>query len=268
MSSSELRLKRNSYFTKGRHVCVKNRHTASFPLHTHDFFEIEIITDGTGIQILNGTEYKIRKGFVTMLTPADFHSITVFPESPLKILNIIFDETLLSEGMTEAFFKSSGVCRELDGELMKKLDAVANLLILESDSEKYIRPLIEYLLALLTDIDENDKTVFSPVREAILYVETHFRESPSLAQAAERACLSTVYFGHLFKKTTGQTYINYLNQRKTDCASMLLETGLSVTEACFASGFGSLSGFLHTFKKIKGMSPDEYKKKMCPDISK
>ena len=262
MSNSEIRLKRNTYFNNGIHVLVKNRYTRSFPLHTHDFFEIEIVTEGEGIQIVNGTEYNIHKGVITMLTPADFHSITVFPETPLKILNIIFDETILSDSMTEAFFKKSGICRELDGELMMKLNAAANLLFLERDSERYIRPIIEYLLALLTDIPENDESDFSPIREAILYVETHFRESPSLSQAAERACLSTVYFGNLFKKTTGQTYINYLNTRKTDCAAMLLETGLSVTEACFASGFGSLSGFLHTFKKIKGMSPDEYKKRV------
>ena len=98
------------------------------------------------------------------------------------------------------------------------------------------------------------------MRRAILYVETHFRENPSLADAAEQACLSPVYFGNLFKQITGETYINFLNARKVSCAKMLLESGCSVTEACFASGFGSLSGFLHAFKQKTGVSPEKYKK--------
>lgn len=41
----------------------------------------------------------------------------------------------------------------------------------------------------------------------------------------------------------------------------LLDNGMSVSAACFESGFGSLSGFLHTFKKITGISPNEYRTK-------
>jgi AraC-like DNA-binding protein len=40
---------------------------------------------------------------------------------------------------------------------------------------------------------------------------------------------------------------------------MLLESGLSVTETCFSAGFGSLSGFLYTFRQTTGMSPSAYK---------
>ena len=109
-------------------------------------------------------------------------------------------------------------------------------------------------MALLTPAELGP---LSPIPKAIAYIETHFRENPSLAEAAEQACLSPVYFSALFKKETGETYVSYLNSCKVRCAAMLLESGMSVTEACFASGFGSLSGFLYTYKQKKGISPSE-----------
>ena len=98
------------------------------------------------------------------------------------------------------------------------------------------------------------------MRKALLYLETHFRENPSLADIANQACLSPEYFCSQFKQLTGMTYLQYLNQRKVNCAKMLLESGLSVTETCFSAGFGSLSGFLYTFRQATGLSPSEYKK--------
>jgi YesN/AraC family two-component response regulator len=173
--------------------------------------------------------------------------------------NIAFDETVLSMSRLESIFlKGGGFTRILDESTLLKIDTAAELLRQEAETDGCIRPLMEYLLTLLMDTDsENDE--LSPMRKAILYIETHFRENPSLADTAKQACLSPVYFGNLFKQLTGETYVNYLNSRKVTCAAMLLESGFSVAEACFSSGFGSLSGFLHTFKTKTGMSPEAYK---------
>ena len=118
---------------------------------------------------------------------------------------------------------------------------------------------MEYLLTLVMRTSDQVEEL-SPMRRAILYIETHFRESPTLADAAAEACLSAVYFGNQFKKVMGETFISYLNSRKVSCAMMLLERGASVTEACYSAGFGSLSGFLYTFKKKTGLTPAEYKR--------
>ena len=44
-------------------------------------------------------------------------------------------------------------------------------------------------------------------------------------------------------------------------AKNLLINGMKVTEACFESGFESLSNFLKVFKAQTGQSPKEYQKK-------
>ena len=147
----------------------------------------------------------------------------------------------------------------LDEDTLRRADTVAGLIAEEAAREDRVKPLIEYLLSLLTE-QPRPTEALTPIQRAILYVDTHFRENPSLGDAAKVACLSPVYFGSVFKQATGETYVNYLNARKVRCAEMLLESGLSVADACFSAGFGSLSGFLHTFKQKTGMSPESYKR--------
>ena len=68
------------------------------------------------------------------------------------------------------------------------------------------------------------------------------------------------YFSELFAKITGETYSNMLTNLRIGHAKSMLANGFSVSDACFLSGFGSLSNFLEIFKKKCKMSPREYKK--------
>jgi len=260
LTDTKLRLTRDDHVEKSSHVVVKHRSTKSFPLHTHDYFEIEIITSGNAVQNINGKEYTLERGCVTLLTPADFHSVEVPLGESITLWNISMDEMLFPEKPPEYFFKSSGICHNISDEVFEKIDLAASLLEKESVSGSHAYNLIEYILSLISDNSGSENPPYSPIREAIMYIDTHFRENPTLAQSAQRACLSTVYFGNLFKKVTGVTYVDYINTRKTECACMLMESGMSVTQACFSSGFGSMSGFLHTFKKQKGLTPEQFKR--------
>lgn len=256
----ENRLEKSKYIGQNRHLVIRKRYSRSFPLHAHDYFEVELVLSGEGKQKINGQEQELRRGSVSILCPSDFHEVETESDTSLMAWNLSFDETVLSYGRLEALFMHGGTSRVLDEKTLQKADTVLALLRQEEEEGGCIRPLMEYLLTLFMDNREVTDEL-SPMRKAILYIETHFRENPSLADAAGIACLSPVYFGNLFKSITGETYVSYLNSRKVNCAAMLLESGMSVSEACFSSGFGSLSGFLHTFKQKKGVSPEEYKKK-------
>ena len=68
-------------------------------------------------------------------------------------------------------------------------------------------------------------------------------------------------FCTFFRKHTGQTFVDYLNAYRVDLACHLLEReGLSVTEACYASGFNDAAYFCRTFKRYKGIPPSKIKK--------
>lgn len=258
MANIERRLEKEKHIENNKHISVAKRYAICYPLHAHDFFEVEIVLSGEGMQRINGKEYCLKKGSVTVLSPSDYHEVFTETDTTIMVWNIVFDDTVISVGRLESLLSRGGMYRVLDENDLLKANTVISLLDKETDDINAIKLLTEYLLLILLQ-DKEDFSQLSPVGKAVLYIETHFRDNPSITDVAKQVCLSPVYFGNLFKSVTGQSYVDYINSRKVKCASMLLESGFTVTEACFGSGFGSLSGFLYTFKKIKGISPKEYK---------
>lgn len=58
-----------------------------------------------------------------------------------------------------------------------------------------------------------------------------------------------------FKKTYGMTFQTYQRMYRINNALKELKNGKNTTESAFDSGYGSLSGFGYTFKKVMGSSP-------------
>ena len=52
----ELRYRKENRFPANSAMLIRRREAHSGPLHAHDFFELEIVVEGTGKQILNGKE--------------------------------------------------------------------------------------------------------------------------------------------------------------------------------------------------------------------
>ena len=44
-------------------------------MHFHNFYELDIITDGSGVSNLNGKTIKFQKNTAFFLSPKDFHDI-------------------------------------------------------------------------------------------------------------------------------------------------------------------------------------------------
>lgn len=253
---AENRLKQQDFLPQGRCFMATPRRVEPYPLHAHDYYEMEIILSGTGRQTVNGREMLLHRGVVYLLSPGDFHEI--LEAEDIRLYNVAFNESFLSAEELLELFGTFPYCGEVGEERWDRLIGAAELLTRESE-RSLGRPLIRYLFRLCTDGVKPTEPL-TPIRRAILFVESHFREDPSLAEAARVACLSPVYFGSRFRAETGTTYVEYLNACKLACAKMLLRSGQTVTEACFRAGFGSLSGFLYTFKRVEGTSPAAYRR--------
>ncbi|MDN7120141.1 helix-turn-helix transcriptional regulator [Nocardioides sp. ChNu-153] len=69
--------------------------------------------------------------------------------------------------------------------------------------------------------------------------------------------------GHLsreFRRAFGESPYSYLMTRRIERAMTLLRRGgLSVTEVCFAVGYGSLGTFSTRFTELVGMAPSTYR---------
>lgn len=256
-------------FEANTDLCVEKKYVQAeedFKIHAHNYFELEVIMRGSGKECMNGKEYSLHRGYSYLLTPSDFHQF--LKGSDLDLWNISFSSSLIPAELMSALSEGPDMfLRQLSEEELDTLDAAIHLLKRECENNGYVEPLMDYILKRILGALPSDPSP-SPIRKAILYIEMHFHENPSLADAAAQACLSPVYFGNLFKQYTGKTYVKYLNERKVTCAKMLLDSGLSVTDACYNAGFGSLSGFLHSFKQVTGITPKEYKANCKRDLTK
>ena len=99
------------------------------------------------------------------------------------------------------------------------------------------------------------------IRVVYRYLEAHFAGKIGLEEVASLCHLSKAAFCRYFKRATGQTFTQFLNQYRISQAKRLLLMGKSVGQACFESGFESMSYFNRTFKKIAGENPKDFKKR-------
>ena len=80
---------------------------------------------------------------------------------------------------------------------------------------------------------------------------------PALARTA---LMSTAHFSRRFREAYSETPYSYLMTRRIERAKALLRRGdLTVTDVCFAVGWGSLGSFSARFTELVGESPSSYR---------
>jgi AraC-like DNA-binding protein len=93
------------------------------------------------------------------------------------------------------------------------------------------------------------------------FIDTYFSENIDLDEIAREVFISKFHFIRLFKKYYGRTPHQYLTSVRIAKAKELLQTGCTVSETCYSLGFTSLSSFTGFFKKIGGLTPNDYRRK-------
>ncbi|WP_217602340.1 AraC family transcriptional regulator [Chitinophaga sp. GbtcB8] len=88
-----------------------------------------------------------------------------------------------------------------------------------------------------------------------------FRDPITVSQAAHVACMSVPAFCNYFKRCTKKTYIDFLNEVRIGYACNLLrETQKTVLDICYESGYNTMANFHKQFRKIKQLTPLQYRK--------
>ena len=100
-------------------------------------------------------------------------------------------------------------------------------------------------------------------RDVQQHVTENFRDDISLEAIASVAAMTVPAFCRYFKKTTGKTFVNYLNDfRVVYSCKLLADEHSTVQEVAYDSGFNSVSQFNRAFKKHTGMTPTEYRREL------
>jgi two-component system response regulator YesN len=109
---------------------------------------------------------------------------------------------------------------------------------------------------------DHDKNlpIIHRIRELI---DARFSEALTVEELASSVYLSPNYIRTLFKEKTGQTILEYMTKVRIERASGLLQNkSLKIHEIARAVGYENVSYFCSLFQKHRGVTPNEYRKKL------
>lgn len=95
------------------------------------------------------------------------------------------------------------------------------------------------------------------------HVRNNFTQQITLDEISEKVSMTVPAFCRYFKKVTGKTFTQFVNEfRIVHATKLLAEKPTSITDICFESGFNNFSHFNKLFKKFTGKSPLKYRNEM------
>ena len=98
------------------------------------------------------------------------------------------------------------------------------------------------------------------VRQATAYIESHYAEKLTLQEVADACYVSQWHLSKLLNKHTDGNFYDVLNSVRISAAKRLLrDPSLKIGEIGEMVGYADTAHFARVFKKIVGMSANEYR---------
>lgn len=252
-----------SQFCNGNNVVAKRKHDVmQCSLHGHDFYELDIVLGGCAKAVLNGRSLVAKAGTVFFLSPEDFHEYPT--DSPLDIYNVQFTNEAVSVDLLRRVMDSQNriyVLTEDSFEGVRRLCAMMQELSVGAELLSHLLEGILLFLCCNRRTESHLPADRDSMQKVIAYLHEHFRENPSLGEAANLLHLNQRYFCKKFRDYTGQTYKAYLKGIKLRYARrLLLVTSLSVMEIAEQSGYETQSHFNREFREYYHITPMSLRK--------
>lgn len=268
---------------KGQHIVVSHisfhepYHMDSMQMAT-DHYNIGITLQGYRRTITPMYSYSYQNGDVALLPPFVLHRTIAEYDEPYERIMIKFSPEFAAPFMQKV---GQHVFHQLydtpvyhfSREVQEKLkDMFFDILYEYQKDTPYKEFILQGMLFRLftTILEEHIPTrsdfhavQLSPqIIDAIVYMENHYKEQPSLEETAQYAGFSTGYFSRLFRTQLGTTYSEYLNNIQIRHVQILLSTTkLSIMEIAHETGYCHGEYLSAQFKKKIGMTPSQYRKK-------
>ena len=251
----------------------------SMPFHWHREWEIVRVLSGTFLLNIHGTEYHAAAGDVFLLSEGVLHGGTP-RECVYECLNFDLEElcarTQPTRGCLRPFFRGRYLPRAhftpADTALYpifeELLDAVSHqegeisVLHTVGNLHRLFAVLLAQKMYDTSAPSAAQTDTIDRLKPILEYVESHFHQPLSLEELAGVIGMNGKYFCRFFRRVTGQTPMNYVNTYRIEQAAYILcTTGMSVTEVGLECGFSDTSHFVKLFKKHKGITPKQFRKR-------
>lgn len=258
---------------------------SSFAMHWHNEVEIIYVHTGRCEIMVDLIKYVVCKGDIIIVRPGALHSIKQHGNEHGCLFSWLFDVSMLSYGATDASYlkyikpfvdgkleypqiinviePSYHLVESMLLELHRVCDAkdVAMELDIKWRLERLFFVLYRDVFRRKELPKEQKQDAINNIRLVIDYIQENYQQLLTIQDLAGLLHLSEPYFMRFFKKHTGMTCVDYMNDYRMERAVELLQTtNLSIMEISMQVGMHNISYFNRLFKKKYQMTPKEYRK--------
>lgn len=275
----------NNYFFRNHAIYVsKHNRFAPYPLHTHQFFEMNYMLQGNANETVNGDRVHLSQGDVLLLDIGSEHSIDALGEKDI-LINVLFRDRNISLDFLNQIQSQQSVLYDFMINHLREKKTEKRYMIfrsgmhdirtsLERIIEEYFRPrafsdtIIQAELTVLIAelIRGHDPTIEDPSPAQKLAVKLlndiheHYRDL-SLEDLANKYAYNKNYLGNLFSKEVGKTFSEALTEERLINARRLIQnTKKPISEICLEVGISNKSFFYHKYHDLFGNTPKDDRK--------
>jgi AraC-like DNA-binding protein len=257
-----------------------------YPLHTHSFAELVVITSGTGSHRVAGRLVSVAAGDVFVILGERAHGFEDL--SDLNLINVLFNPALLEYPMQDlarlpgfhALFSLEPLWRgEGEDAAHLSLDAgrldAALALVERIESELRVREegyrfmAAAHFLRLVGELSRWYSGASHPgarrlyrIGEALGLLEHRLDGPVTTEELIELTGLSASTLNRAFHRAVGLSPLAYhMRLRLRRAGDLLRGSDLSVTEVAASCGFYDANYFARRFRSAMGLSPSAYRKR-------
>lgn len=251
--------------------------------HIHDAIELIYMKEGDFQVMVNEAQFVAERGDVFLFRSNAMHRIYaqsqpvnqyyVLKVQPSFLLELGSEKNAIGYVLRFALAGSGAQvywsARDPAGE---KIRQAFDVLVSELNTEESCRDLSmklaagQVLLAILrellkTEQQKGESTIAADSAAAqiyrmIRYINLHYGEELDARSCSELVNMSYSYFSRSFKRVTGRSFKEYLNEVRINHAQQLLmTTDMSVMQIALECGYNNVSYFIMLYKTIKGVTP-------------
>lgn len=205
--------------------------------------------------------------FRTAIMDADYTSVSGCLSDLISSLNLTSRKLSgtfiikVYEKLTALFFSSIGVfgSEEYGNYSEEQLAAQGKCFYNVTTAFQYLSNSFRTILAAL--VEQKGEQSTKPIRMAQLYIDEHYMEVVQLNEVAEYVGLAPSYLSSLFKKQVGKSLVEYLTHiRIQNAKQLLIDRDRNIADIADEVGFADVKYFIKRFKKVTGLTPNEYRK--------
>lgn len=95
------------------------------------------------------------------------------------------------------------------------------------------------------------------------YIKSHIHEDITIDKLSNLCYMSKPNFFRCFKREFGISPVDFVIQERIKAAKKLLkDVNVSISQVCYSVGINNLSYFFKLFKRVEGVTPNEFRKSL------